>query len=81
MPRLPRAFAEEHIKAFRRAGWEVVRITGSHYILAKEGVDFHLTIPYHKGRIVKLGLLKGLIRDAGLTNEEYLKLFRGKKKG
>jgi len=49
MPRLPRAFAEEHIKAFRRAGWEVVRITGSHYILGKEGEDFHLTIPYHKG--------------------------------
>ena len=80
MPRLPRAFAEEHIKAFQRDGWKVVRITGSHYILGKEGEDFHLTIPYHKGRIVKVGLLKGVIRDAGLTNEEYLSLFYGKKR-
>jgi len=30
--------------------------------------------------IVKIGLLKGLIRDAGLTNEEYLALFHSKKR-
>jgi len=75
MPKLPRALAEEHIKAFQQAGWEVVRITGSHHILSKKGVDFHLTIPYHKGRIIKLSLLKGLIRDVGLTNEEHLAFF------
>ena len=80
MPRLPRASAEEHIKAFERAGWRVIRVTASHYILGKEGEDYHLTIPFHKGRDVKIGLLKGLIRDAGLSNEAYLALFRGKKK-
>lgn len=80
MPQLPRAEADRHIKAFERDGWKVVRITGSHYILAKEGVDFHLAIPYHRGQIIKVGLLKGLIRDAGLTNDEYLVLFHGKKR-
>ena len=80
MPRLPRAKAEEHVKAFERAGWKVVRVTGSHYILAKPDIAFHLTIPYHRGRNVKIGLLKGLIRDAGLTNEDYLALFYGKKR-
>jgi predicted RNA binding protein YcfA (HicA-like mRNA interferase family) len=80
MARLPRADAKRHIKAFKRAGWHVARVAGSHYILAKEGVDFHLSIPYHQGQIVKIGLLKGLIRDAGLTNDEYLALFYGKKR-
>lgn len=78
MPALPRAEADRHLKAFERAGWRLDRITGSHYILVKDGVDYHLVIPYHRGQIVKLGLLKGLIRDAGLTNDEYLNLFHGK---
>jgi predicted RNA binding protein YcfA (HicA-like mRNA interferase family) len=80
MPALPRAEADRHLKAFERAGWRLDRITGSHYILVKDGVDFHLTIPYHRGQIVKLGLLKGLIRDAGLTNDAYLDLFQDKKR-
>jgi predicted RNA binding protein YcfA (HicA-like mRNA interferase family) len=79
MPPLPRAEADDHLKAFMRAGWQLDRVTGSHYILVKEGVAFHLSIPYHKGQTVKLGLLKGLLRDAGLTNDEYLALFYGKK--
>lgn len=80
MPQLPRAPAEQHIKAFQRDGWRVTRVTGSHHILSKEGVEFHLTIPSHRGEIVKVGLLKGLLRDAGLTNDEYLELFYGKKR-
>ena len=80
MARLPRAEAERHLKAFERAGWHVARVTGSHYILAKEGVDFHLSIPYHRGQTVKIGLLRGLLRDAGLTNDEYLTLFHSKKR-
>jgi predicted RNA binding protein YcfA (HicA-like mRNA interferase family) len=80
MAALPRAEADRHLKAFERAGWRLDRITGSHYILVKDGADFHLSIPYHRGQIVKLGLLKGLLRDAGLTNDEYLDLFHDKKR-
>ena len=80
MARLPRAKAERHLKAFERAGWRVARVTGSHYILTKEGVDFHLSIPYHGGRIVKIVLLKGIIRDAVLNNDEYKSLFHSKKR-
>jgi len=41
MARLPRAKVERHLKAFERAGWRIARVTGSHYILTKESVDFH----------------------------------------
>jgi len=57
MAKLPRAPAEKHVKAFERDGWTVARVTGSHYILSKPGCAFQLSIPYHKGRIVKVGLL------------------------
>lgn len=80
MAKLPRAPAEKHIRAFQRAGWTIARKTAGHYILEKEGVEFQLSVPYHKGRTVKVGLLKGLIRDAGLTNEEYVALFYGRKR-
>jgi predicted RNA binding protein YcfA (HicA-like mRNA interferase family) len=80
MPPLPRAEADKHLKAFARAGWRVARVTGSHYVLSKPGVDFYLSIPYHSGQIVKTELLKGLIRDAGLTNDEYIALFQDKKR-
>ncbi len=80
MARLPRARAEEHVRAFQRDGWAVARVTGSHYILDKEGCDYQLSIPCHRGQTVKVGLLKGLIRDAGLTNEEYLDLFYSKRR-
>jgi predicted RNA binding protein YcfA (HicA-like mRNA interferase family) len=75
MHKLPRACGDKHVAAFRRAGWKVNHIEGSHYILTKEGSGIHLSIPVHKGRDLGIGLLKKLIAKAGLTNKEYIDLF------
>lgn len=75
MHRLPRVCGDKHVAAFKRAGWKVNHIEGSHYILTKEGSDVHLSIPVHKGKDLGIGLLKKLIAKAGLTNKEYLDLF------
>ena len=80
MRKLPRASGDKHIAAFKRAGWRVNHIEGSHYILIKEGSKVHLSIPVHKGKILGVGLLKKLIAKAGLTNEKYINLFYEKKK-
>ncbi|MFZ0891209.1 MAG: type II toxin-antitoxin system HicA family toxin [Thermoplasmata archaeon] len=64
----------EAVKAFRRAGWVVQRQTGSHVVLAKEGVDELIVIPVHGGRAVKRGLLLAALRSAGLTPEEFRRL-------
>jgi len=55
-------------------------IEGSHYILVKENSEVHLSIPVHKGRDLGVGLLRKLIRKAGLTPEDYIVFFHGKKK-
>jgi predicted RNA binding protein YcfA (HicA-like mRNA interferase family) len=47
---------------------------GSHVKLIKQGSPNILSIPVHKGKPIKIGLLKNQIRKSGLTEEEFLKL-------
>ncbi|HOJ95307.1 MAG TPA: type II toxin-antitoxin system HicA family toxin [Methanospirillum sp.] len=58
MPKLPRASGDLHVAAFKRAGWIVNHIEGSHYILIKEGSPVHLSIPVHSGKELGPGLLR-----------------------
>jgi predicted RNA binding protein YcfA (HicA-like mRNA interferase family) len=67
---------ERVIKAFERAGWRVVGRKGSHVKLTKEGNINILSIPVHKGKPIKQGLLKDQIKRAGLTEEEFLKFYK-----
>jgi predicted RNA binding protein YcfA (HicA-like mRNA interferase family) len=67
---------ERVIKAFERAGWKVRGQRGSHVKLTKEGNINILSIPVHKGKPIKQGLLRGQIVKAGLTIEEFLKLYK-----
>ena len=64
------------VRAFERAGWKVRRQTGRHIILAKEHCPPILSIPVHKGKAVKHGLLSRLIEIAGLTEEEFLSYYK-----
>jgi len=56
------------IRAFEKLGYEVARITGSHYVL-KHREQPTISIPRHGS--VKLGLLLSKIKAAGLTPEEF----------
>ena len=71
MPRLPVVSAREAVRAFASVGYEVVRQSGSHIRLRHPAGDRQpLTIPDH--RELKAGLLRALIRDAGMTVEEFV---------
>ena len=71
--RLPRGLSGSEVaRAVGRAGWVHVRTRGNHLMLQKEGHDYTLAVPGH--RAVGRGLLRGLIRDAGLTVEELVRL-------
>jgi predicted RNA binding protein YcfA (HicA-like mRNA interferase family) len=63
---------KEAAKAFRRAGWEAIGQVGSHLVLVKPGVRVNLSIPQHKE--LAIGILRGLIRTAGMTVDEFLAL-------
>ena len=72
--KLPIVSGENAIKAFLNAGFVKVRQRGSHVRLEKiEGNDIiKLTVPLHNP--MKKGTLSRLIKDAGLTIDEFVKL-------
>jgi predicted RNA binding protein YcfA (HicA-like mRNA interferase family) len=72
--KLPAASCRQAVTAFQKVGYEIDHQTGSHVILRNREAPFRrLTIPNHK-EIAK-GTLRSLIREAGLTVEEFVALF------
>ena len=69
-PRLPALRPAQVIKALQRAGFSVVRETGKHAILHRPGLPRPLPIPRHN-RDLKRGTLLAIIKEAGLTPEEF----------
>jgi predicted RNA binding protein YcfA (HicA-like mRNA interferase family) len=59
--------------ALEKAGFEVRRQTGSHVIMYKSGIRHPISIPRHPRDLPK-GTLRAVIRQAGLTVEEFLGL-------
>ena len=71
MIKLPRDLpAKKIISALERSGFAVDRVTGSHYILKKESL--RVVVPYHKN--VRVGTLKSILNQAGISIEEFQKL-------
>jgi len=68
---------ERVVKAFERAGWISRGRKGSHVKLTKQGNPNILSIPVHKGKPVKQGLLRNQIAKAHLTVEAFLDLYEG----
>ncbi len=72
MGRLTNISGKEAVKAFQRAGWQVVGQVGSHVIMTKPGIRANLSIPQHKE--LSVGTLRALIRNADMTVDEFLEL-------
>jgi len=73
MSRMPVCSGAEAVKAFRQLGYEVDHQTGSHIIL-RHPSQRRLTVPNH--RELAKGTLRALIREAGLTKEQFSDLLR-----
>ena len=71
MSRLPVCSGADTVRAFRKIGYEVDHQTGSHLIL-RHPSGRRLTVPNHH-ELAK-GTLRALIRDAGLTKEQFVAL-------
>ena len=71
MPPLPIISASDCIAALRRFGYEVARQKGSHVRLTCEG-RAPVSVPMHKGKTLKRGTLRSILREADLSVEEFL---------
>jgi len=72
-PRLPVINSRELIAVLEKAGFEIKRQTGSHVILYKVSLRRPVSVPQHSGDLPS-GTVRVIIREAGLTVEEFLNL-------
>ncbi|MBF0487007.1 MAG: type II toxin-antitoxin system HicA family toxin [Nitrospirae bacterium] len=72
MSKLANISGKDTVKTFKKFGWQIVGQVGSHVVMTKEGVRVNLSIPQHKE--LSIGTLRALIRNAGLTIEDFLQI-------
>lgn len=70
--RLPQVSGREAARIFERAGFVFDHQRGSHMIYYRETDGRHLSIPDH--RELGRGILRKLIKQAGLTPEGFVRL-------
>lgn len=73
MSNIPSFKPRELLKKFEKAGYVIDRQRGSHVILYHPLEGKRLTIPLHVKEMPK-GTLLSIIKQSGLTREEFLKL-------
>ena len=72
MAKLGNISGKEAVKAFQKAGWQKIGQVGSHVVMVRPGLRVNLSIPQHKE--LSVGTLRALIRNAGLSVDEFLEL-------
>ena len=73
MPKLPRVTARQIIVALEKAGFSLVRQSGSHKIY-RNAAGRRVTVPYHASKTLHPKLLKSILRDADLSSDALTKL-------
>jgi predicted RNA binding protein YcfA (HicA-like mRNA interferase family) len=73
MSRLPALTAREVMRALEKAGFRLIRVTGSHHHFAHSERRMLVTVPAHGGDVAP-GTLRAIIRQSGMTRDEFLKL-------
>jgi predicted RNA binding protein YcfA (HicA-like mRNA interferase family) len=72
MPKLPQVSGKRCIDALKRAGFREVRHESSHVYVRRDDPFAQISVPDHK--TLKKGTLHKIIRQAGLTVEEFIEL-------
>ena len=74
MTRMPQVTARDLIRFLKAQGFIEDRQSGSHLTLLHEGRKVSVTIPVHTGSDIGRGLAVRILKDAGFSVEDYLRL-------
>ncbi|MDI6905349.1 MAG: type II toxin-antitoxin system HicA family toxin [Candidatus Bathyarchaeia archaeon] len=61
------------MKILEKSGFKVIRQKGSPVIMMNDK-GTRIVVPVHLGKDVKLGLIRAIIKEAGLSREKFFKL-------
>ena len=60
----------ELAQVIQRRGWTLVRVQGSHHVFTMAGRRERIVIPIHGNQPLKKGLLRSLMKIAGLKEDD-----------
>lgn len=74
MPKLSPLKADQVIRKLRKLGYEGPIAGGRHSRMIHSKRGTIIPIPMHGGKDISVGLLRAILREAGVSPEEWLKL-------
>ncbi len=74
MARMPQVGARELVRFLKAQGFVEDRRSGSHLTLRHGSRKVAVTVPVHTGTDIGRGLAVRILKDAGFTVEDYLRL-------
>lgn len=75
MTDLPSVNATRLIRALQRAGFFIHHTTGSHYVLRHpDRPAIRIVVPFHGSADIKRGILRSILRQAGLSVDDIIDL-------
>jgi predicted RNA binding protein YcfA (HicA-like mRNA interferase family) len=70
--KLPVATGRDVVRALERAGFAIDRVVGSHHVMAHPSNPKRtVSVAVHGNRDLKRGTLRAIIRQSGLSVEEF----------
>jgi len=73
-PKLPVVTAREVIRVAERLGFVFRRQKGSHAVYRREADRARLVVPMHSGETIRPGTLATVLKQMGVTRDEFLEL-------
>jgi predicted RNA binding protein YcfA (HicA-like mRNA interferase family) len=73
--RLPSVRPRQLIRVLEQRGWRLARSKGSHHHFTHPESPNIVTVAVH-AKDVKRGTLSGILSDAGISREEFLRLLK-----
>ncbi len=73
MSKVPRVTGKEMIHFLVRQGFAIRRIVGSHHVLRRG--DLQTVVPVHGNHNLKIGTLRGILRDIDMSPEDFERLW------
>jgi predicted RNA binding protein YcfA (HicA-like mRNA interferase family) len=62
---------KELARVLERHGWKLLRVRGSHHVFGRSGRQRPLVIPIHGNRSLSVGMIRDLMKEAGLSEEDF----------
>jgi predicted RNA binding protein YcfA (HicA-like mRNA interferase family) len=73
MAKLPRPTGKEMVRFLEKQGFTVVRVRSSDHFMQRD--DQRTSVPVHANRNLRIGTLRSILRDIGLSPTEFEQLW------